>query len=133
MLRSARALLSTLQVGGRVRQSFDRLLRQALFVVVAAAFIVAAAVLGLIAAYRELMTIYPPPKAALLMALVLLLLGVLVLAISPLIARKRKTTRRAPRRALSPIDGGMRKAVRQIGPLPLVLIAFAGGVLAGRR
>jgi len=28
---------------------------------------------------------------------------------------------------------GMRNAVRQIGPFPLVLIAFAAGVLAGRR
>ena len=66
MLRSALALLSTLQVGGRVRQSFDRWLRQALIVVVAAAFIVAAAVFVVLAAYRELVTIYPPPEAALL-------------------------------------------------------------------
>lgn len=101
MLRSALALLSTLQVGGRVKQSFDRLLRQALIVVIAAAFIVAAAVLGLLAAYRELVTIYPPPEAALLMALLLLLLGLLALAVLPLIVPSVKPRRNfvAPRQA----------------------------------
>ena len=50
MLRSALALLSMLQVGGRFRQSFDRLLQQALIVLVAVAFIVAAAAFGVLAA-----------------------------------------------------------------------------------
>ncbi|MGA7374648.1 MAG: hypothetical protein WBE89_14255 [Methyloceanibacter sp.] len=135
MLRSALALLSTLQVGGRVKQSFDRLLRQALIVVIAAAFIVAAAVLGLLAAYRELVTIYPPPEAALLMALLLLLLGLLALAVLPLIVPSVKPRRNfvAPRQAIVTTNGGMRQAVRYIGPFPLVLIAFAAGVLASRR
>jgi hypothetical protein len=135
MLRSALALLSTLQVGGRVRQSFDRLLRQALIVVVAGAFIVAAAVLGVLAAYRELVTIYPRPEAALLMALLLLLLGLLALAVLSLIGPRLKPRRNfaAPRQVIVTTNGGVRQAVRYIGPFPLVLIAFAAGVLAGRR
>jgi hypothetical protein len=135
MLRSALALLSMLGLGGHVRQSFDRLLKQALIVVVAVAFIVAAAAFGILAAYRELVTIYPLPQAALLMALALLLLAFLALAVLLLIAPKRKTTRNlvSPGRSLNPIGGGMRNAVTQIGPFPLVLIAFATGVLAGRR
>jgi len=134
MLRSALALLSTLQVGGRVKQSFDRLLRQALIVVIAAAFIVAAAVLGLLAAYRELVTIYPPPEAALLMALLLLLLGLLALAVLPLVPSvKPRRNFVAPRQAIVTTNGGMRQAVQYIGPFPLVLIAFAAGVLASRR
>ena len=135
MLRSALALLSTLQVGGRFRQSFNRWLRQAFIVLVAAAFIVAAAVLGLLAAYRELVTIYPPPEAALLLALLLLFLGLLALAVSPLIAPKVKPRRHfvTPRQAIVSKNGGMRHAVRYIGPFPLVLIAFAAGVLAGRK
>ena len=118
-----------------MRQSFDRLLKQALIVVVAVAFIVAAAAFGILAAYRELVTIYPLPQAALLMALALLLLAFLALAVLLLIAPKRKTTRNlvSPGRSLNPIGGGMRNAVTQIGPFPLVLIAFATGVLAGRR
>jgi hypothetical protein len=124
-----------LGLGGHVRQSFDRLLKQALIVVVAVAFIVAAAAFGILAAYRELVTIYPLPQAALLMALALLLLAFLALAVLLLIAPKRKTTRNlvSPGRSLNPIGGGMRNAVTQIGPFPLVLIAFATGVLAGRR
>jgi hypothetical protein len=135
MLRWALALLSMLGLGGHVRQSFDRLLKQALIVVVAVAFIVAAAAFGILAAYRELVTIYPLPQAALLMALALLLLAFLALAVLLLIAPKRKTTRNlvSPGRSLNPIGGGMRNAVTQIGPFPLVLIAFATGVLAGRR
>ena len=80
MLRSALALLSLLRIGTRIRQSFDRLLQQALVVVVAVVFIVAAAAFGVLAAYRELVTIYPLPEAALLMALGLLLLALLALA-----------------------------------------------------
>jgi hypothetical protein len=130
MLRSVLALLSTLQVGARIRRSFNRLLRQALIVVVAATFIIAAAVLGLLAAYRELVTIYSPPEAALLMALLLLALGLLALAVSPLISPRVKPQRNfvAPRQAIVATNRGMRH-----GPLPLVLIAFAAGVLAGRR
>jgi hypothetical protein len=135
MLRSALALLSMLQVGSRFRQSFDRLLKQALIVVVAVAFIVAAAAFGVLAAHRALVTIYPLPEASLLMALAFLLLALLALTALPLIAPKHKTTRNlvSPGQAIVTMDRGMRNAVRQIGPFPLVLIAFAGGVLAGRR
>jgi hypothetical protein len=131
MLRSALKLLSMLQVGGRVRQFFDRLLRQALLVAVAVAFIVAAAAFAVLAAYRELLTIYPPTETALLMALALLLLGLLALGALQLIAPKRETTRDviSPAEGRNPIGATM----SQIGPFPLVLIAFAGGVLAGRR
>ena len=78
MLRSALALLSMLQVGGRVEQSLDRLLWQALITAVAGLFFLAAAAFGLLAAYRELVSAYQPPEAALLMALGLLFLGLLI-------------------------------------------------------
>ena len=90
MLRSALALLSMLQVGGRFRQSFDRLLQQALIVAVAVVFFIAAATFGLLAVYRELVSIYQPPEAAVIMALTLLFLGLLALG---LLALKRKPTR----------------------------------------
>jgi hypothetical protein len=132
MLRSALALLSTLQVGGRFRQSFDRLLQEALIVAVAVVFLIAAAAFGLLAAYRELLSIYPPPEAGVVMALTLLFLGLLIFG---LLALKRKPTRSpiSPGQVLNPIDRSMRNALRQIGPFPLVLIAFVAGILAGRR
>jgi uncharacterized membrane protein YoaK (UPF0700 family) len=135
MLRSALVLLSMLQVGGRVRQSFDRVFRQAFITAVAVVFFTAAAVFGLVAAYRELLTIYSSPEAALLMALALLLLALLALGFVQLMAPKRPKVQTLVSATGDPnqIQAAMSETVRQIGPLPLVLIAFAGGVLAGPR
>ena len=58
MLRAALALLSTLQIGARIKQSLERSLRQAAVIAVAVVFLVAAAVFGLIAAYHALVSIY---------------------------------------------------------------------------
>ena len=54
MLRTALALLSTLQIGARIKESLERSLRQAAIVAVAAVFLVAASIFGLIAAYQAL-------------------------------------------------------------------------------
>jgi hypothetical protein len=58
MLRAALALLSTLQIGARIKESLERSLRQALVVAVAAVLLVAAAVFGLLAAYHALVSLY---------------------------------------------------------------------------
>ena len=50
MLRTALALLSTLQIGARIKDSLERSLRQAAIVAVAVVLLIAAAVFGLIAA-----------------------------------------------------------------------------------
>jgi hypothetical protein len=52
MFSSALALLSMLQVGSRVKESFDRLRWQALIIAVAVLFCIAAVAFGLLAAYR---------------------------------------------------------------------------------
>jgi hypothetical protein len=134
MFRSALALLSMLQVGTRVRESFDRLRWQAIIIAVAVLFFIAAVAFGLLAAYRELVSIYQQPEAAALMALALLLIGILALWSLQLMAPKRERRRVliSPTRGRNPIEV-MNGAMRQTGPVPLVLIAFAGGVLAGRR
>jgi hypothetical protein len=130
MFRSALALISMLQVGGRVRQSFDRLLWQVSVIAVAALLFVAAAAFALLAVYRELAPVYPPAGAAILMALALTLLGLLSLGSLQLMRPRREARDFVSRVEGNPIQA---TAVRQIGPFPLVLIAFAGGVLAGRR
>ena len=56
MLRAAMALLSTLQIGARIKESFERSLRQAAVIAVAVVFLAAAAVFGLIAAYHALVS-----------------------------------------------------------------------------
>ena len=70
MLRAALALLSTLQIGARISNLFQRSLRQAVVIAVAAALLIAAAVFGLLAAYHMLVSIYQfsPVEAAAIMA-----------------------------------------------------------------
>ena len=84
MLRAALALLSTLQIGARIKESFKRSLRQAAVIAVAAVLLVAAAVFGLIAAYHALVSIYQfdAAEAAAIMAGVLMLVGLIVIAVA---------------------------------------------------
>jgi uncharacterized membrane protein len=137
MLRAALALLSTLQVGARIRESFERSLRQAVVIVVAALLLIAAAVFGLIAVYHALASVYQfdAMEAAAIMAAGLLLVGLFALAIAPLIGRhpKRPAPLVSTGDATSMIDQGVGKAMQQIGPVPLLAIAFIAGILAGRR
>jgi hypothetical protein len=142
MLRTALALLSTLQIGARIKESFERSLRQAAIIAVAVVLLIAASVFGLIAAYQALVSIYQfdALEAAAIMAGVLLLVGLIVLAIVPTIGREPK---QRPSPAPSPlistgdaastIDQGVGKAMQQVGPVPLLVAAFIAGILAGRR
>src|SRR5262249_55776500 len=139
MLRTALGLLSTLQVGARIRNSFERSLRQAMVIALAALLLVAATVFGLVAAYHALVSVYhfDPAEAAAIMAAGLLLAGLIVLAIVPLV--RRPPERAAPPPVVSPgdaagmVDQGVGMAMQQIGPVPLLAIAFIAGILAGRR
>jgi hypothetical protein len=140
MFRAAMALFSTLQIGARIKESFERSLRQAAVIAVAVVFLAAAAVFGLIAAYHALVSIYQfdAAEAAAIMAGVLLLVGLIVLAIASSMGRP-------PKQALAPaplasvgdptamLDQGVGKAMQQVGPVPLLAIAFIAGVLFGRR
>ena len=102
MLRAALALLSTLQIGTRIKDSFERSLRQAAIIAVAVGLLVAAAVFGLIAAYHALVSIYQfdAAEAAAIMAGVLLLVGLIVLAVASSMGREpRRPARPSPRPA----------------------------------
>jgi hypothetical protein len=139
MLRSALALLSSLQVGIRIKQSIERSLRQAAVIAVAAVVLTAAAIFGLIAAYQVLILSYgfTAPEAAGIIGAALLLLGLLILATLPLFGDRVK--RVAPRPAMTPADGlgmvdqSVGKAMQQVGPLTLLSIAFIAGILLSRR
>ncbi|MGC1180672.1 MAG: hypothetical protein WA884_17030, partial [Methyloceanibacter sp.] len=98
MLRTALALLSTLQIGARIKESFERSLRQALVIAVAAVLLIAAAVFGLLAVYHALISHYQfsAMEAAAIMAGGLALLGLMVLAVVPLIGRQPKRSKPAP-------------------------------------
>lgn len=139
MLRAALALLSTLQIGARVRESLERCLRQAVVIAVAVVLLIAAAAFGLLAAYQALVShyLFSPTQAAAIMAGSLLLVGLIVLAIVPLVGKQPKRAKPGPLAAtgegVSLVNQGLGKAVQQIGPLPLLAIAFLAGLFAGRR
>jgi hypothetical protein len=140
MLRAAMALLSTLQIGARIKESFERSLRQAAVIAVAVVLLVAAAVFGLIAAYHALVSVYQfdAAEAAAIMAAVLFVIGIIVLAIASSMGRPPKKAPAASPLVSTPeptamLDQGVGKAMQQVGPVPLLAIAFIAGVLFGRR
>ncbi len=139
MLRLALSLLSSLQIGARLKQSFERSLRLAAVVTVAIIILLAAAGFGLLAAYQALISLYQfnSVEAAGIIAAALAMLGVLVLASVELLGRK---PRRAPPTVLTTTEGnmglvdqGLGKAMQQVGPVTLLVIAFLAGVLASRK
>jgi hypothetical protein len=139
MLRSAFALLSSLQIGVRIKEAFERSLRQAIAVAAAVIVLIAAACFGLLAAYHALISSYgfTPTEAAGILAAALTLLGLLILAMLPFFARRRKpaapSLMEAAGEGASAIDQGVAKAMQQVGPVTLLAIAFVAGVLLSRR
>ena len=138
MLRSALALLSSLQIGLRFKESVQRSLRQAVVIATAVIVLIGAAAFGLLAAYQALMGVYgfTPAAAAGIIAAALALVGVLILA-TLLLARRPK--RQAPSmlaatgEGVGLLDQGVGKAMQQVGPVTLLAIAFVAGILASRR
>jgi uncharacterized membrane protein (DUF485 family) len=139
MLRLALSLLSSLQIGARLKQSFERSLRQAIVVAVAILILIVAAGFGLLAAYHALVSLYQfsAVEAAGIIAAALALIGVLVLASVPLFGRK---ARHAPPAALTAasegvglVDQSLGKAMQQVGPVTLLAVAFLAGILASRK
>jgi hypothetical protein len=139
MLRSALALLSSLQIGLRFKESVERSLRQAVVMAIAVVVLIGAAAFGLLAAYQALMAVYgfTPAAAAGIIAAALALVGVLILA-TLLLARRPK--RQQPPSVLATtgegvglLDQGVSKAMQQVGPVTLLAIAFVAGILASRR
>jgi hypothetical protein len=140
MLRAAMALLSTLQIGARIKESFERSLKQAAVIAVAVVFLAAAAVFSLIAAYHALVSIYQfdAAEAAAIMAGVLLVIGLVVIAIALSMGREPKRATPSPLVSATSdptamLDQGVGKAMQQVGPVPLLAVAFIAGVLFGRR
>ena len=143
MLRGLLGLLSTAQLGARLKISAERLFRQAAILSVAAIVFIAALVFGLIAAYQGLVFSFgfSELEAAGIMALILLLLSILVSAMVPLMnSPPRRSAVVAQRReveyvtqGLGYVDHSVGAVMQQMGPLPLLGIAFVAGLLASRR
>jgi hypothetical protein len=139
MLRLALTLLSSLQIGARVKDSIERSLRQAVVIAVAIIFFLFALGFALVAFYHALIGYYAftPLAAAGIVAAALALIGALVLATLPLFGRRARrqpaSVTAAPAEGLAMVDQGVGRAMQQVGPLTLLAIAFAAGLLASRR
>jgi hypothetical protein len=138
MLRTALALLSSLQIGIRIKGAIERALRKAVVIGVAAVVLIAAASFGLLAAYHALAFFFgfTPLQVSGIVAAVLTLVGLLILATLPLFVRNPK--RQEPSVASAGegrgvVGQGVDKAMQQVGPVTLLAIAFIAGVLASRR
>ena len=140
MLRSALALLSSLQIGLRFKESVERSLRQAVVIAIAVVILIGAAAFGLLAAYQALIAVYgsTPATAAGIVAAALAVVGVLILATLLLVARRPKRQQApsvlaATGEGVGLLDQGVSKAMQQVGPVTLLAIAFVAGILASRR
>ena len=125
----------------RVKQRGERTVssyvRKVALIAAAVLFLLFAAAFGLVAAYHALIDPggFRPLEATAIVGGGLLALGLLLLAALPLANRLRREAAaiEAPAEALALVDKGLSSAARQVGPLPLVMIALAAGFLVARR
>jgi len=137
MLRIVLSLVSSLQIGARIKDAIERSAKKAAIIAVAAVVFLFAIGFGLVAAYQALIVYdFTALQAAGIVAGALVLLGVLILALLPIVSRPKPQAQNfvnAPAEGMAMIDQGVGKAMQQVGPLTLLVIAFAAGLLASRR
>ncbi len=135
MLRLALSLVSSLQAGARIKQSVEQSVRRAVIVVVGIVFLLFAIGFGLVAGYHALLLYdLTPLGAAGLIAGLLAAFGFVLLLIGLHKPRpKQPDFVNAPAEGLAMVDQSVNKAMNQVGPLTLIVAAFAAGLLASRR
>ena len=135
MLRLALSLLGSLQTGARIKQSVEQSVRRAVIVVAAIVILLFAVGFGLAAGYQALLVYdFSPLGAAGLIAGVLAAIGVVLLLIGLHKPQpKQPSLVNAPAEGLAMVDQSVSKAMNQVGPLTLLVAAFAAGLLAARR
>lgn len=135
MWRLALSLVSSLQAGARIKQSVEQSVRRAVIVAAAGVVLLFAAGFGLTAGYQALLLYgFTPLGAAGLIAGILAAIGVVLLLIGLHKPQpKQPNIVNAPAEGLAMVDQSINKAMNQVGPLTLLVAAFAAGLLASRR
>jgi hypothetical protein len=137
MLRIVLSLVSSLQIGARIKDAIERSVKKAVVIAIAAVVFLFAIAFGLVAAYQALIVYdFTSLEAAGIVAGALVALGLIVLAFLPLVSRPKEQAQslvNAPAEGMAMIDQGVGKAMKQVGPLTLLAVAFAAGLLASRR
>lgn len=137
MLRVVLSLISSLQIGARIKDTVERSIRQAIVIAIAGVVLLFAIGWGLVAGDQALILYgFTPLAAAGIVAGALLVLGLIILAFVP-VAGKPKQEKldlsRAPAEGMAVVQQGVGRAMQQVGPVTLLVIAFAAGLLASRR
>jgi cytochrome c biogenesis protein CcdA len=138
MLRLLLPLVSSLQIGARIKDTIERSVKKAIIIAIAAIVFLFAIAFGLLAAYHAIIINgFSPLESAGLVAGGLVVVALIVLAFLPLVDRQQKTQTQtlvnAPAEGVAMIEQGVGKAMKQVGPVTLLVAAFAAGLLASRR
>ena len=135
MLRLALSLISSLQTGARIKDQVERSIRQAVIVAIAGVALLFAIGFGLAAGYHALIEYgFSALAGASIVAGALAFIGIVLLIFG---LRKPKPKQpdfvNAPAEGLAMVDRSMNKVMQQVGPLTLLAVAFAVGVMASRK
>lgn len=138
MLRLILTAVSSLQIGTRIKDAVERSVKKAVIIAIAAVIALYAIAFGLVAGYQSLIVYgFTAVAAAGIVAGALVVLALIVLAFIPIVTRQKKTEApslmEAPAEGMAMIDQSVGKAMQQVGPLTLLVAAFAAGLLASRR
>jgi hypothetical protein len=138
MLRLLLTAVSSLQIGTRIKDVVERSVKKAVIIAIAAVIALYAIAFGLVAGYQALIMYgFTAVAAAGIVAGALVVLALIVLAFIPVVTRPKKTEApnlmEAPAEGMAMIDQSVGKAMQQVGPLTLLVAAFAAGLLASRR
>jgi hypothetical protein len=138
MLRLLVSLLSSLQIGVRLKREVRSLLAQTMVIAIAVAIFLGAITFGLSAGYSAMVAAYgyDPAEAGGIFAALLALVGFLLLGLAPLLGRRKMSSEPVAAYTSPPMEfvrQPVREAMDRYGTVTMLLIAFAGGFLLSRR
>lgn len=140
MLTKILGLVSSLQIGARIKEKIDALKRQAIVAAIGVVFLLFAVIFGLLAGYHALIEFaeFTPLESAGIVAGGLLVLALIFLAMIPAVGErpgksKPQTMVDAGTEGLEVVEQGLNRAMRKTSPITLLAVAFAAGLLASRR
>ncbi len=100
MLRIVLSLVSSLQIGARIKDAIERSVKKAVVIAIAAVVFLFAIAFGLVAAYQALIVYdFTSLEAAGIVAGALVALGLIVLAFLPLVSRPKDADAKSRQRA----------------------------------
>ncbi|HZJ11342.1 MAG TPA: hypothetical protein VFD26_01660 [Methyloceanibacter sp.] len=138
MLRLALSLISSLQIGARINSAVQQSVKKAVLYAIAGVILLFAIGFGLVAGYQALILYgFTAVASAGIVAGTLAVLAIIVILLTPALTEPKKAKAEsfvnAPAEGIAMVDQSVGKAMQQVGPLTLLVAAFAVGLLVSRR